>query len=141
MNYNYYNTFIKVSSDCPVASASVPVARGGSKTVPVIEYELLSGSPYGYTQEEVLFEVYLRHKGIPAAEVKARRAELRAEFFGKPHACLRASALPKRYGWGIHFDPEGKVALVPMESEAYRRFLASEDAGVTVLAAMRSRRA
>src|SRR6185503_11639408 len=129
-----------VAPDCPVSSAVVPVAKGTSKSIPVIEYELLSSSPYRYTQEEVLFEVHVRRNAIPAGELKTRRAALWSAFFAKPHACLRASALAKKYGWGFHFDKAGKVALVAMESADYERFN-NPKSGLKVLAAMRSKRA
>ncbi len=95
---------------------------------------------YAYTQEEALFEVHARHKNIPPEELAARGDELRAEFYAKPTACFRASMLPKKYGWGIHFDETGRMALVAMESPDYRRFAEGEVAGVRLLAGMRSSR-
>lgn len=136
---NYYGTFIQVAPDCPVNAGIVPVQRGAKKTVPVLEYELLTGNPYGYTQEEVLFTVYAERLGLPADELASRRGELWAEFFAQSRACLRASSLPKRYGWGIHFDSEGRIALYPMESDEYQRL--AGDAALTQLLAMRSKRA
>jgi hypothetical protein len=62
----------------------------------------------------------------------------RNEFFARPQACLRASPLPKKYGWGFVFDAEGRVALCAMESAEYRRLLG--DTGVRVLKALRSAR-
>jgi hypothetical protein len=138
---NYYETFIQVAPDCPVTRAVVPVARGKKKPVHVIQYELLFKSPYTYTQEELIFEVHVRHKAIPTGEVKARRQEIWQALFAKPHACLRASLLPKQYGWGLHFDSQGKIALYPMESREYQEFVTSKRDGVKLLAAMRSRRA
>ena len=140
MILNYEHTFIQVAADCPVTAAVVPVEKGGRKTLAVLQYEMLAQNPYQYTQEDVLFEVFVRHKEVPAHELAARRAELRQEFFARSQACLRASPLPKRYGWGLHFNPEGKVALCPMESDEYRRFVAGGPDGPTVLKAMRSTR-
>lgn len=137
---SYHETFIQVAPDCPVTSAIVPVAKGAIKSVPVLEYELLSEAPYKYTQEELFFEVHVRRKAIPAREAEARREELWSELFGKPYACLRASALPKKYGWGFHFNKAGQVALVAMESDEYKTF-AGARGGVKVLTAMRSKRA
>jgi hypothetical protein len=136
---NYYETFIQVAPDCPVTAAVVPVAKGEKKSVPVLEYELLSARPYSLTQEQLLFEVYVRHKGIPPGEVKAHRKKLWNEFFSKPHACLRASSLPKKYGWGVHFNNEGKTAIFPMEGKKYQQLAKSKS--VTQLLAMRSKRA
>jgi hypothetical protein len=138
MEWNYYNTFITVAADCPVERGIVPPDKKAGKTKPGIEYELIAGQPYTYTQEDVMFEVHARHKEIPAEELSAKGAELREAFYGKPTACFRASMLPKKYGWGVHFDEAGKMALVAMESPDYRRFAESEVAGVQLLAAMRN---
>jgi len=56
-------------------------------------------------------------------------------------ACLRASPLLKKYGFGLLFDHEGRVALCPMESEEYQRLVGGIDGQVTVIKAMRSKRA
>ncbi|MCW3058612.1 MAG: hypothetical protein JWQ02_433 [Capsulimonas sp.] len=138
MNINYYQTFIQVAPDSAAETASAPTIKGEKKTIPALEYEMLSAQPYVYTQEELLFEVYVRHKGIPSEELTTRREALWAEFYSKPHACLRASSLAKTYGWGIHFNAEGKVGLVPIESPEYRRF--AKDADLQQTFAMRSKR-
>ncbi|MEF3304139.1 DUF6157 family protein [Paenibacillus sp. GYB003] len=139
MNMNYYNTFITIAPDCPAAAATVPPDKKDGKTKAGIEFELVANQPYVYTQEDLLFEVHVRHKGIPPEELEAKGTQIRDEFFQKPMACMRASMLPKKYGWGIHFNAEGKMALVPMESAEYREF-AEGGQGVKVLAAMRSSR-
>jgi hypothetical protein len=136
---NYYNTFISVAPDTTATAGSVPPQRGEKKSIAVLEYELIAAAPYTYTQEEVQFAVHALRTGIPAAELEARRAELWREFFGRSMACMRASPLPKTYGWGLHFDPRGKVALVAMESALYRRL--SGDPAIEQTRAMRSKRA
>ena len=136
---SYTDTFILVAADCPVAAGVVPVARGERKPAHLIQYELLTARPYHYTGDALIFEVHVRHKGIAAREVKARRAAIWAELFSKPHPCLRESALPKRYGWGVHYDRDGKIALYAAGSEEYRRFAAGEGVG-KVLPAMRNKR-
>lgn len=137
MDWNYYNTFITVAGDCPAERGMVPPDKKTGKTKPGIEYEMLAEHPYTYTQEQMLFEVHARHKDIPEEE----REECKAEFYGKPTACFRASMLAKKYGWGIHFDEAGRMALVPMESPDYRRFVEGQVAGVKLLAAMRNNKA
>jgi hypothetical protein len=132
---NYVDTFITAAPDCPVSAGVVPPVRGGRVPAHAIQYELLAANPYGLTQEDVLWEVHVRHKGLHGEETSE---EARAAFFATPRACLRSSALPKKYGWGIHFDPEGKAALYPMESEEYRRFARGEEPGPVVVAALRS---
>jgi hypothetical protein len=134
---NYTDTFITVAEDCPVTTSVIPGVKSEKKPVAVIQYEMLADHPYKYTQEDVLFETFARHKGIPAEELKARAAHMREEFFSKPQPCLRTSPLAKKFGWGFHFDPKGKVALYAVHSIEYKKF--SKQAG-KVLKALRSAR-
>ncbi|TCZ79885.1 hypothetical protein E0485_03170 [Paenibacillus albiflavus] len=138
MNFNYYNTFIQVAADCPVYHGITPQTKKAGKTVPMIQYELLMENPYTYTQEELYYQVHIRHKEIPLEEAQARRDEIWNELYSKHHACLRACMLPKKYGWGLHFDTEGRIALYGMESKEYDQYAQSSD--VKQLAAMRSSR-
>jgi len=138
LDCNYYNSFILVATDCTATTGIVPPGRGENLTVPGLEYALLSAKPYSYTQDELQFAVHLRHKNIPASELKSRRNELLADFFGHPRACLRCSSLPKKYGWGIHFDAAGKIGLHAVDSKEYRRF--AKDQTIEKFPAMRSQR-
>ena len=135
------NTFVLVAADCPVTAAEVPVGRGSTPTVPVLQHELLIARPYSLTLEDLMFEIHVRRAGLSAAEAKKQAAAIHALLFGKPWPCMRASALPKRYGWGVHHDAAGKLALVPMQSAEYRRFADGKVKGVEVVPAMRSKRA
>ncbi|GGS86436.1 hypothetical protein GCM10010156_51210 [Planobispora rosea] len=140
MDLNYYDTLIAVADDCPVDHAVEPPLRGGKKTVAVVQFEMIDADPGVLTQEDVLFESWLRRQE-PVERSEAEIEELRAQFFAKSQACLRASPLPKQYGWGLLFDQAGRVRLCPMESAEYQRIVAGEVADVKVLKAMRSRRA
>lgn len=131
---NYYDTFIKVAEDCPVETAEIPPERGGKKTKVRIQYEMISKNPYRYTSDDVLFNVHVIKKDIPPE----KQAGEREKFFSKGRACLRASALGKRYGWGIHFNAEGKTALYAVESEKYTTLV--YDKSLKQLEAMRSSR-
>jgi hypothetical protein len=51
----------------------------------------------------------------------------------------RVSALAKRYGWGIHNNAEGKIALIAVESPEYKRLM--NDPRTTKIKAFRSKRA
>ncbi|MEJ8545376.1 DUF6157 family protein [Brevibacillus borstelensis] len=141
MNWNYYNTFIAVAPDCPATTGIIPPDKKTGKSKHSIEFELISQAPYCYTQEELLYEVHIRHKNIPEAELAERGAEIRAEFFSKPKACMRASALPKKFGWGIHFNDMGKMALIPVDSPEYKEYAQGANGKLQVLAAMRNQRA
>ncbi|MBB3110867.1 hypothetical protein FHS18_002934 [Paenibacillus phyllosphaerae] len=134
-DHNYYDTFIGVAEDCPVTNAEIPQAKGDAKPVPVLQYEMIAGHPYRYTQEDVLFEVYAMRNEV----AEEQRSAAREAFFAKGQPCLRTSSLGKRYGWGFHHDTEGKVALYAVESEAYGDL--SQDASLKQVKAMRSSRA
>lgn len=116
---NYYDTLIEVADDCPVARAAVPRAKGGKKTKPVIEYEMISNQPYEYTEEDLAFQTHAVLHDIPRAVWPTEREK----FLSKGHPHLRVSALPKRYGWGIHNNAEGKTALVARESPLYEKLM------------------
>lgn len=132
---NDYNTFIEVAEDCPAQVAQVPAMKGDSKTIPVLQYEMIANHPYKYTQMDVLFQVHAMRNQIPEEHMQAARET----FFSKGQPCLRTSSLGKRYGWGIHHDQEGKVALYAVESDEYRAFM--NDASIKHTKAMRSSRA
>ncbi len=132
---NEYDTFIQIAEDCPVSEAVIPKAKSESKTIPVIQYEMLSNHPYRYTQEDVLFEVFAERNHISETEREAAREK----FFSKGQPCLRTSSFGKRYGWGIHHDAEGKVAIYAVESDEYLRFM--NDNSITQCKAMRSKKA
>jgi hypothetical protein len=137
----YHRTLIAVADDCPVEAATVPADRGGTTTVAGLQYAMLHGHPYEHTQQDVLFHAWLARQPFAEPPSKPEVARLRAAFFAKPQPCLRASPLPKKYGWGFLFDAEGKVALCARESEEYRRIVAGKGGEVTVVKAMRGKRA
>jgi Family of unknown function (DUF6157) len=132
---NYYDTLIEVADDCPATGGQVPQARGGKKTKASVEYELLVEHPYTYTEEDIAFEVYAVLHDLP----KAGRPKEREKFLSKGHPHLRVSALAKRYGWGIHNNAEGKIALIAVESPEYKRL--RKDPRTTKIKAFRSKRA
>lgn len=111
---NYRNFFIALAPDCSATRAQAPPMTA-TPTVASLQYELLRARPYELTSDEVLFAVHAARAGIPPAEREA--AWIR--FFEKDQACLRASPLPKRYGWGLHHDEQGRVALVGVDDARY----------------------
>ncbi len=119
---NYTNTLIRVADDCPVKAAEIPPMKGDKPTIAGMQFEMIVHHPYQYTSDDVIFSVQAKRREIPASMLKTER-EL---FFSKGQACLRASPLCKRYGWGIHSDAEGRVALYPMESDEYNRLATDE---------------
>jgi hypothetical protein len=132
---NYHDTLIEVADDCPATEAQVPRARGAKKTKAVVEYELLIKHPYTYNEADIAFQVYAALHDIP----KATWPTERKKFLSKGHPHLRVSPLAKRYGWGIHNNADGKIALIAVESPAYKQLL--DDPGTTKIKAFRSSRA
>jgi len=132
---NYFDTFIQVAEDSQAKTGEVPPMKGSEKTVANIQFEMICNQPYRYTSDDVLFETYATRQGFDKSELAAEREK----FFSKGQPCLRASPLTKRYGWGVHSNSEGKVALYSRDSEEYEKF--STDAKVETVKAMRSKRA
>ncbi|MGC5325391.1 DUF6157 family protein [Brevibacillus sp. SYSU BS000544] len=138
---SYLDTFIQVAPDCPVTSSVIPAARNEKKPMHVIQYELLAQHPYEYTHEDLLFEVHIRRKEFSREDLANRGEEIRAELFQKKHPCLRASSLPKKYGWGVHYNSEGKIALYGMETDEYKKFVEGvQDGNTQLLYALKSKR-
>ncbi|WP_026702596.1 DUF6157 family protein [Salibacterium aidingense] len=130
---NYYNTFIVIAEDSPVQKAVIPSSRRQKPTLAEVEYELLKEHPKKWTQEEFQFEAHMRHKNIP----EEKRASAKMEYDKKSHACMRASALPKKFGWGLYFDGKGKVELVAVDSERYNQLVGTQ--GLKIVKAMKSK--
>ena len=129
------DTFIEVADDCPAVHAQVPLARGDRPTKAATEYELIAGEPYTLTEEDVAFRTRVVMRDIPEADWPAERERLLSQE--KPR--LRVSALAKRYGWGIHIDSHGRLALVAVESAEYQRLAA--DPALRHVRAFRTKRA
>ena len=131
---NYQNTFIEVAKDCTADIGEMPPVKGDKKSVANYQFDLLYENPYQYTSDDIFFQVYATRKELLPADLEAERAI----FFSKGQPCFRASPLTKRYGWGIHSNENGKVAMYAVESEEYQKFVA--DDSVKKVKAMRSKR-
>lgn len=129
---NYYNTFIQIAEDSPVDKGEHPPLKGDKKTAANIQFELISNNPYRFTSDDVLFQVFAERKDLIEDEYE----EARKEFFAKGQPCLRACALTKRYGWGLHYDNQGKIAIFGADTEHYQAF--TGDKSLKQLKAMRS---
>lgn len=130
---NYKNTLIETSEDLPVKQSEVPPVKR-NRTLAEIQYEMLTKNPYRFTSDDVMFECFIQKNNIADKD----KTSARKEFFSKGQACFRSSALAKRYGYGIHHNEEGKVALFPMESEEYKNLVENPD--VEKVKAMRNKR-
>jgi len=129
---NYYNAFVEVAPDSTVEKGQIPPLKGGKKTAATIQFEMISKKPYHYTSDDVVFQVFAEKNDLTEDEY----AEARKHFFSKGQPCLRASPLTKRYGWGVHYNAEGMIAIYGVETEQYHEFLTVPN--LKVYRAMRS---
>ncbi|MFI5450556.1 DUF6157 family protein [Pedobacter sp. UC225_61] len=128
---NYFNTLIEVSEDTKATSGSKPPAKD-KKTIAEMQYELIAQNPYKYTSDDIVFQVFADRKDLTKSEYK----QAREVFFAKGQACLRTSPLAKTYGFGIHSNSSGKVAIFGMETSEYQKYL--DDPKTEKLKAMKS---
>lgn len=132
---NYFDAFIEVAEDCPATKGEMPPQKEGTTSVANIQFDMLFEKPYRYTSDEVLFQCFALKNSITQQEMD----EQHEAFFSKGQACFRASPLTKRYGWGIHSNAEGKIAMYGVETEAYQAFCQNKD--LKIWKAMRSKKA
>lgn len=131
---NYENTFIEIADDSPAREGQVPPQKGDSRTMANMQFDMLIDNPYKYTSDDVLFQVYAMRNNIPKSQMK----EAREEFFAKGQPCFRASPLTKRYGWGVHSDKDGKIAIYACGTPEYEQMAGNKE--LQVVKAMRTSR-
>lgn len=131
---NYFDTFIEVAEDTKATLGTIPPSKGDKKTVAEMQHGMIAGNPYRYTSDDILFQVFADRNEVPEAEHK----QAREQFFSKGQPCFRASPLTKTYGFGVHSNSEGKIAIYGMETDEYQRFL--NDNNVKKVKAMKSSR-
>jgi Family of unknown function (DUF6157)/T5orf172 domain len=96
---------IEVAEDYPNKYAQEP-PNGTSKTISRIEYELLIANPYKFTERELFYKVHVVHRNRP---------DLKIDSYN-----IKRSLLVQSFGWGLHRNNEGKLALVAIESDRYK---------------------
>ncbi len=136
---NRPNTFIRVAEDCPARTGEEPQPRGGNPTVATLQYQMVAKAPYQYTSDDVVFATSAPGRALDAKATKTQRGLAREAFFSKGQACMRASPLGKRFGWGVHADAEGRIAIYAVDSKRYEAL--AGNAKLTQVRAMRSKRA
>lgn len=132
---NYIDTFIEVADDCSVVTGQIPPVNANAPSIATIQFELISQHPYAFTSDEIIFHVYAIRNDLATSDY----AIAKKEFFSKGQACLRSSALGKRYGWGFHSNHKGKVALVGVETAYYEN--CCKNTNLKKVKAMRSKKA
>ncbi len=120
---NYFNTLIEAAADTKVVKGTIPPSKS-NKTVAERQYELIASAPYQYTSDDIIFQVYAERRDLTPDEYP----EARAVFF----------SLTKTYGYGIHSNSEGRIALYGMETAIYQKFVADDN--TAKVKAMRSTR-
>lgn len=131
---NYKDTFIMVADDCMAKGGEIPPTKNGVKTAASIQFDLISACPYTLTSDDVLFQVYAKRNELTESELPSAKEQ----FFSKGQPCFRASPLTKRYGWGVHHNQDGKIALIGCETPEYRSLATNKD--LKIFKAMRSRK-
>lgn len=131
---NYTNTFIEIADDCPALIGEIPPLKGENKTAANIQFEMISKNPYKFTSDDVLFQVFADKNDLTTNEYEKERTL----FFSKGQPCFRASPLTKRYGWGVHYDKDGKMAIYRMDSDEYKKY--STDKSLNIIKAMKSKK-
>jgi Family of unknown function (DUF6157) len=129
---NYINTFIEIAEDSTAVNGEVPPTKGDAKTVANMQFDMVKNNSYKFTSDDVFFQVFADRNDLSKSEYK----EARAQFFSKGQPCFRASPLTKRYGWGVHSNAEGKIALYACESAEYEKL--ASDKSLKVVKAMKS---
>lgn len=127
---NYTNTLIMPAPDCKEVAA--PPKNAG--TVGAMQFDRLA-DPYQLTGDDLLVAVTAARREIPQDEID----DLRDALFSKGQPCLRASSLVKSLGWALHYDGEGKIALIDPASVRCADLLV--DPTIAQLQGMRNKRA
>ena len=137
---DYVSTFICVAPDSAAVSGVPPRTDGGPPTVASAMYDMLSSAPpYTYRSSDVIFTVWADRNAVPADV----RPEVWPTFFSGPHTCLRSSDLGQRYGWGIHANADGRLAVYAVGTPEYAALSAGftrDGSPVKVTRALRSGR-
>lgn len=127
---NYTDTLIAISPDSDAQTGIEPTWTEKPSLARRI-FDKIAQHPYAKTSDEVLIEIKAENEGL--SYEAARDA-----FYEKGQACLRSSLLVKKYGWGVHFNSEQKVALLPVNSEQYTKL--QQQTKITTVLGMRSKR-
>ena len=135
----HVDTFTTVAADTTAPGASEPPVTG-RPSVAARTFAMIRAATYEHTSDDVVFDVRADRQGLRPED----RERVREEFFARPRACLRASDLGKRHGWGVHSNAFGHVALSVLGSPEYEAFASGTSPftgePVTVKAAMGSSR-
>lgn len=80
---------------------------------------LIAKHSYKYTSDDILFQIYAFRNDLSNTEYK----QAREEFFSKGQPCFCTSPLTKAYGFGVHNNNSGKIAIYGMVTPEYQKYL------------------
>lgn len=123
--YQRPNTLIIPSEDCPASESIIPVGKNKKNTIPVDWYENLISNAYKYTEREFRELIYFKIRGDSTNKIDDYDS--------------RRSLLCKKYGWGIHIDGLGRLALCARGSKQFKEL--TSDPLVTKVRAFNAKRA
>lgn len=90
----------------PDSKSDVAVVPKEGNSIARIAYEILIENPYKYTEAEYHHELHVVRRNKPDLKISSYN--------------VKRSPLLKKFGWGVHKNAEGKMALIPANSEEYR---------------------
>ncbi|HMO39816.1 MAG TPA: DUF6157 family protein [Saprospiraceae bacterium] len=114
---NYFNTLIEVSLNSDKTQGLVPNSNNDKHAIARLQYDIIYNDAYKYTSDEVISKLHTIRNKINQKDY----TETQEEFFNKGRRCLRTSPLCKNYGFGIHANKEGKITLIGVETDEYKR--------------------
>lgn len=131
---NYFNTLILIADDSKALFGEIPPAKMENPSIAHLQFELILKNPYKFTSDDILFKVFAIRNDLTEQEIPSKRIE----FFSKGQACFRTSPLTKRYGWGVHFNQDGKMALFGSETQEYQTLI--NDSSIAKVKAIKSKK-
>ena len=108
-NKKLINALITIAESSSKQS-EIPTSVRKIETVKEVLYKVLIENPYKFKQYELFNEVHINRRK------KSKTLKLESYQLEKSELC-------SLLGWGIHGDEQGKIALVPAESEDYKKLL------------------
>ena len=102
---------ITVADKCPANRGMEPTTNRAEKTITMHQYDVLTEMPYQLTYKQLKEEVHRTRWGKEFTDEQLETY------------MMKRSGLCKIYGWGVHEDKNGKLALVGCETKEYRRLV------------------
>ena len=102
---------ILIATKCSMKRGTKPVSNREQPTIAMHQYDVLTEMPYQLTYKQLKEEVHRTRRGKEFTDEQLETY------------MMKRSELCKIYGWGVHEDKNGKLALVGCETKEYRRLL------------------